>query len=241
MKRFLICILAVCLLCSLAACGSSEPSVSEETPSSSATIPTEDTTMPSNEPDTTTSQPDSDAAEPTAEKKTLIAYFSLIDIVPEGADASAHATPSIGNTESAAIEIQKQVGGDLFAIKTVKTYPVSHRECSAIAEEEMRSDARPELSTHVENMADYDTIYIGYPIWWYQEPMAIRSFLEEYDFSGKTVIPFCTTLGAGVSESEDNIKSLLLDATVLSGVTLRTGRQDMSGDISDWLSDIGMK
>ena len=241
MKRFLICILAVCLLCSLAACGSSEPSVSEETPSSSATIPTEDTTMPSNEPDTTTSQPDSDAAEPTAEKKTLIAYFSLVDIVPEGADASAHATPSIGNTESAAIEIQKQVGGDLFAIKTVKTYPVSHRECSAIAEEEMRSDARPELSTHVENMADYDTIYIGYPIWWYQEPMAIRSFLEEYDFSGKTVIPFCTTLGAGVSESEDNIKSLLPDATVLSGVTLRTGRQDMSGDISDWLSDIGMK
>lgn len=241
MKRFLICILAVCLLCSLAACGSSEPSVSEETPSSSATIPTEDTTMPSNEPDTTTSQPDSDAAEPTAEKKTLIAYFSLIDIVPEGADASAHATPSIGNTESAAIEIQKQVGGDLFAIKTVKTYPVSHRECSAIAEEEMRSDARPELSTHVENMADYDTIYIGYPIWWYQEPMAIRSFLEEYDFSGKTVIPFCTTLGAGVSESEDNIKSLLPDATVLSGVTLRTGRQDMSGDISDWLSDIGKK
>ena len=241
MKRFLICILAVCLLCSLAACGSSEPSVSEETPSSSATIPTEDTTMPSNEPDTTTPQPDSDAAEPTAEKKTLIAYFSLIDIVPEGADASAHATPSIGNTESAAIEIQKQVGGDLFAIKTVKTYPVSHRECSAIAEEEMRSDARPELSTHVENMADYDTIYIGYPIWWYQEPMAIRSFLEEYDFSDKTVIPFCTTLGAGVSESEDNIKSLLPDATVLSGVTLRTGRQDMSGDISDWLSDIGMK
>ena len=241
MKRFLICILAVCLLCSLAACGSSKQPVSEETPSSSATTPTEDTTMPSNEPDTTTSQPGSDASEPTVEKKTLIAYFSLIDIVPEGADASAHATPSIGNTESAAIEIQKQVGGDLFAIKTVKTYPVSHRECSAIAEEEMRSDARPELSTHVENMSDYDTIYIGYPIWWYQEPMAIRSFLEEYDFSGKTVIPFCTTLGAGVSESEDNIKSLLPDATVLSGVTLRTGRQDMSGDISDWLSDIGMK
>lgn len=71
--------------------------------------------------------------------------------------------------------------------------------------------------------------------------MAIRSFLEEYDFSGKTVIPFCTSLGAGVSESEDNIKSLLPDATVLSGVTLRTGRQDMSSDISDWLSDIGMK
>lgn len=109
----------------------------------------------------------------------------------------------------------------------------------------MRSDARPELSTHVENMADYDTIYIGYPIWWHQEPMVIRSFLEKYDFSGKTVIPFCTSLGADISASEDNIKALLPDATVLSGVTLRTGRQDMSDDISDdiseWLSDIGMK
>lgn len=117
--------------------------------------------------------------------KTLIAYFSLVDIVPEGADASTHATPEIGNTEAAALEIQSQVGGDLFAIKTVQIYPVNHRECSAIAEEEMRPDARPELSTHVENMDDYDTIYIGYPIWWYQEPMAIRTFWRNKISLGK--------------------------------------------------------
>lgn len=161
--------------------------------------------------------------------------------MPEGADASAHATPSIGNTESAALEIQRQVGGDLFAIKTVQTYPVSHREASAIAEEEMRSDARPELSTHVENMDEYDTVYIGYPIWWYIEPMAIRTFIEEYDFSGKTVIPFCTTMGAGVEESVGNITSLAKGATVLDGVTIRTGQEDQSEDISEWLTDIGMK
>ena len=176
-----------------------------------------------------------------SEGKTLIAYFSLVDIVPEGADASAHATPEIGNTESAALEIQSQVGGDLFAIKTVQTYPVSHRECSAIAEDEMRSDARPELSTHVENMDDYDTVYIGYPIWWYQEPMAIRTFLEEYDFSGKTIIPFCTTLGAGVEESEDNIKSLCPDSEVYEGLTLYTGRNTFSEPIAEWLEELGVK
>lgn len=104
----------------------------------------------------------------------------------------------------------------------------------------MRSDARPELSGHVENMEQYDTVYIGYPIWWYMEPMAIRTFLEEYDFTGKTVIPFCTTLGAGIGESEENIASLAGGATVLEGITLRTGRQDMSEDISSWLADIGM-
>ena len=171
---------------------------------------------------------------------TLIAYFSLIDIVPEGADASAHATPSIGNTESAALEIQSQTGGELFAINTVQTYPVSHSECSAIAEEEMRSDARPELSTHVENMDEYDTIYIGYPIWWYIEPMAIRTFLEEYDLSGKIIIPFCTTMGAGIEESVENITSLVPDATVLEGLTLRTGREDFSEEISAWLANIEM-
>lgn len=176
----------------------------------------------------------------TAENKVLIAYFSLADSVPEGADAVTHATPSIGNTESAAIEIQKQTGGDLFAIHTVESYPISHRECSEAAEEEMRSDARPELSSHIENMENYDTVYIGYPIWWYQEPMAIRTFLEEYDFSEKTVIPFCTTLGAGVKESEENIQSLCPNSTVLNGLTLYSGQDNFSDEILKWLSEIEM-
>ncbi len=240
MKRIATLCLSALLLFSLTACsgGEQEPSAS-----SANTPPTSQTEQPNTE------QEESDVmsseqptiSEETAGEKTLIAYFSLIDIVPEGADASAHATPSIGNTESAAMEIQRQVGGDLFAIKTVQTYPVSHREASAIAEEEMRSDARPELSTHLDNMDEYDTVYIGYPIWWYIEPMAIRTFLEEYDFSGKTIIPFCTTMGAGVDESVENISSLADGATVLDGVTLRTGREDNSENISKWLSEIGMK
>ena len=180
------------------------------------------------------------SVESSSTGKTLIAYFSLIDIVPEGADASAHATPSIGSTEAAAQEIQRQVGGDLFAIHTVQTYSVSHREDSAIAEDEMRRDARPELSTHLENVDEYDTIYLGYPIWWYIEPMAIRTFLEEYDFSGKTIVPFCTCLGAGIEESVQNIRTLCPDSTVLDGLTLYTGRDSFEAPISDWLRTLGM-
>lgn len=247
MKRILSVCLSASILAALTACGAEENPISFEQ-SDNVSVQTPSDTSVASELQADEEQKLIQALEESASLqeeetvgKTLIAYFSLADIVPEGADASAHATPSVGNTESAAIEIQNQVGGDLFAIHTVQTYPVNHRECSAIAEEEMRSDARPELSTHVENMEQYDTVYIGYPIWWYMEPMAIRTFLEEYDFTGKTVIPFCTTLGAGIGESEENIASLASGATVLEGVTLSTGRQDMSEDISSWLADIGME
>lgn len=236
MNRIVALCLSSALLFLLTACSGDTPTASTEVNSSQI-----QSTNSKQEESDMSSSTEPDASVETSGGKTLIAYFSLIDIVPDGADASTHATPSIGNTEAAAMEIQKQVGGDLFAIKTVKTYPVSHREASAIAEDEMRSDARPELSTHIENMQQYDTVYIGYPIWWYIEPMAIRTFLEEYDFSGKTIIPFCTSLGAGVDESVENITSLASSATVLDGVTLHTGREDQSKAISDWLSDIGIK
>ena len=170
----------------------------------------------------------------------LIAYLTMADIVPEGADAVTHATPMVGNTGSAALEIRRQTGGELFAIKTVEAYPVSHSECSAIAEEEMKSDVRPELTGHVKDMESYSTIYIGYPLWWYQEPMAVRTFLEEYDLSGKTIIPFCTSLGAGVGKSEENIRSLCSDATVLKGLTLRTGQDSFEEEIADWIAGLGV-
>lgn len=236
MKRIMMIGLSFLLLLSFSACGNklSETGTTGNETESSADIEaeTQNKTIGAAEPEIQESE--------ETEGKTLIAYFSLIQIVPDGADAVTHATPTIGNTEAAALEIQRQVGGELFAIQTVESYPISHSECSAIAEEEMRSDARPELSTHVENMDDYNTVYIGFPIWWYQEPMAIHTFLEEYDFSGKTIIPFCTTLGAGVEESEEHIKSFCPDATVLSGLTLRTGQNDLSEPVAEWLGELGL-
>ncbi|MCM1523685.1 MAG: flavodoxin [Ruminococcus sp.] len=240
MKRKWSACLAVLALSVFSACGSeSNPPILEEFADISAQTPYSEMTV--------TSQTGGEfqaVSEETGSAevsgKTLIAYFSLAETVPEGADAVTYATPSIGNTEYAAMEIQKQTGGDLFAIKTVKNYPVSHSECSEIAEEEMLADERPELSSHLENMDEYDVVYIGYPIWWYAEPMAIRSFIEEYDFSGKTVIPFCTTLGAGIGKSEKNIAELADGAAVLEGITLRSERQDFGDDIAPWLTDIGM-
>lgn len=172
--------------------------------------------------------------------KILIAYFSLTEVITEGANASSSATPYTGNTESVAKEIQNQIGGDLFKIQTVRTYPTSHSECSKIAEQEMRDNARPELSSHVENMDDYDVIFVGYPIWWYQEPMAIRTFLEEYDLTGKTIIPFCTTMGAGISQSIENIAEICDKSTIVDGLSLSTGRADNSAAVRDFLEKIGL-
>lgn len=174
------------------------------------------------------------------DRKILIAYFSLEDIIPEGADAVAHATPAVGNTKTAAMAIQNFTKGELFKIETVQRYSVSHQESSSIAEKEMRADTRPILSSHVKNMSEYDIVYIGYPIWWYMEPMVIRSFLEEYDFSGKTVIPFCTSLGVEIQQSEENIRKLIPEAEVLQGLRLRTGRGNMVDIIYEWLKNIGM-
>ncbi|MFZ7101410.1 MAG: flavodoxin [Peptococcaceae bacterium] len=175
-----------------------------------------------------------------AEKKILIAYFSQARVVGEGADAISSATAYVGNTQNAAYEIHNIVDGDIFEIVTADTYPVDHQECSVIAERELKADARPALSTHIEDIASYDVVFLGYPIWWYTAPMAIRTFLEEYDFSGKTIVPFCTTLGAGVSGSINDLERLCPDSTIMEGLTLRAGQKDMSDDISEWLTKLGL-
>lgn len=183
--------------------------------------------------------PRAGAAAPSGEG-VLVAYFSLNHSVPEGADAVTHATPAVGNTEAAAREIAAQTGGTLFAIRTERTYAERHDECSEIAEQEARSDARPSLTTHVEGMENHGTVFVGYPIWWYAEPMAVRTFLEEYDFAGKTVVPFCTSLGAGVERSVENIRKLCPDSTVLKGARFRTESADFREPVKEWLKEIGI-
>ena len=172
--------------------------------------------------------------------KILIAYFSMVEDVPENADAVTHATPIIGNTESAALEIQKAVGGDLFAIKTVKKYPASHSQCSQIASEELNNGIRPELSTHVNNISDYNIVFLGFPIWVYREPMAICTFLEEYDFSGKTIIPFCTSMAVGIETSVEDIQNLCPGVEVLAGLRLATEQEDYSEQVSDWVRELNI-
>lgn len=146
----------------------------------------------------------------------------------------------VGNTEIAARMIQKLTGGVLFRINTVKTYPEDYMETTEVAKEELRSNARPEISGRVDNMGDYDIIYLGYPSWWGTMPMAVFTFLEAYNLEGKTIVPFCTHEGSGLGRSERDIEKSCPGADVAKGLAIRGGRvKGARDDIIDWLRNLG--
>ena len=167
-------------------------------------------------------------------KKPLIAYYSR--------KGNNYLNGSIvylevGNTEVVAKIIQEQTGGDLFEIDTIKTYPEDYTETTNVAMEEKRKNARPELIRVVDQMDLYDVIYLGYPNWWGTFPMAVFTFLESYDFSGKTIIPFCTHEGSGLGNSERDIRKLCPNANVLPGIAIRGGSAKNAGNsVKSWLS-----
>ena len=163
-----------------------------------------------------------------------IAYFSVPeDVDTEGIDANAGASIVVrdgqvmGNLEYMANVIQQTIGGDLFRIETVEEYPLDHEPLVDQAAEEQDEEARPELSTQIENPDQYDTILLGYPNWWGDMPMALYTFLEEYDFSGKTIIPFTAHGGSGFSDTVDTIAELQPDAEV-SDEGLSISRNDVA-------------
>jgi len=154
-------------------------------------------------------------------KKILISYFSRRG--KNYLDGKV-VTLDVGNTEVIAHKIQKLTGGDLFEIRTKQQYPVEYIETTRVAKNELRSNARPELAEYVKNIDDYEVVYLGYPNWWGTFPMAVFTFLESADFSGKTIIPFCTHEGSGIGFSERDVKLLCPDATCLTGIAIRGGR-----------------
>lgn len=169
--------------------------------------------------------------------KTLIAYFSRAGGNYVG--GSIVKLP-VGNTELAAKTIQRLSGGGLFRIETVKDYPDDYHRATEVAKEEQSSDARPELIGIVANMEDYDLIVLGYPNWWGTMPMAVRSFLESYDFSGKTILPFCTHEGSGMGHSEADLGRLCPGAKLLGGLAIRGGSvKGAAKDIESWLRASG--
>ena len=140
-----------------------------------------------------------------ANGKILVAYFSYQ-----------------GHTAKVAQEIASQTGGDLFEIKPAAPYP-GYDECLDVAKAEKNN-----------NMADYDVVFVGYPIWWYDAPMIVLTFLEGYDFSGKTVIPFATSGGSPIEESTDSVTASAAGATIREGLLVND-----TGEIASWLSSLG--
>lgn len=169
--------------------------------------------------------------------KKLIAYYSRTG--ENYANGNIVNLP-VGNTEVAAKMIQKLTDSDMFRIDTVKNYPEGYQETTVVAKQELNQNARPELSGHIDNIADYGVIYLGYPSWWSTMPMVVYTFLEEYDFSGKTIIPFCTHEGSRMGHSERDIRKLCPDARVLKGLPIRGGSvREAEKDIADWLRGLG--
>jgi hypothetical protein len=172
----------------------------------------------------------------------LIAYFStsrVVDasLIDPSIDAASQASIVIPNMELVAGYINETIGGTVFAIQTVKKYPVGMNELNSMGYAERDANARPELSTHVENMDTYDTIYLCYPNWCGTIPMAVATFLEEYDFSGKTIIASCTHFGSGFGSSIQDIKKLCPNSIVIQGYN-GSGRnvRGAKADVVNWLN-----
>ncbi len=193
------------------------------------------------------------AGEAEGASRILVAYLSRagenynVGIAREGSASAAYAGYiEKGNTAIMAAMIAEMTGGSLFEIRTVTPYPDDYASMLRTAQEEIDTDARPELAAQVENMADYDIVFIGYPIWHGRMPQAVYSFIEAYDLTGKTVIPFNTHEGSGQSGTQRVIESVLPGSTVLQGLAIRgkTAQEDTEQAqalISEWLEGLDMK
>lgn len=232
MKRITALIICMLLAVSMSACNQ-QPSV-DSTVTTGNTDSTNATIAPS----------------VSGESKILIAYFSAPeDVSTEGVDAVSGASivikdgEKLGNTQYVAQIIHDTIGGDLFRIETVSSYPLEHDALLDYASNEQSSNARPELTTVVENFEEYDTILLGYPNWWYDMPMAIYSFLESYDFAGKTIIPFVTHGGSRASGSLETIAELTPGAIIYDN-SLILSRNEVAGsekEVRHWAESLGLK
>ena len=146
-----------------------------------------------------------------------------------------------GNTKQLAGMIQEQTGGELFEIEPETPYTDDINELSGISLQEQRDNMRPALISVLEDISQYEVIFIGYPNWWNNMPMPVFTFLEEYDFSGKTVIPF-TTYGNGVwGKSVNSIQEMLPESVILDGLAIQEHElQNAPSKVSEWLKELGM-
>ncbi len=152
-----------------------------------------------------------------ANHKILVAYFSWG-----------------GTTERIAQRIRQETDGTLFKIEPSNPYPTKYQACTDRASKEVAEKARPAIKSQVEGMDGYDVVFVGFPIWWYNAPMIIDTFLESYDFSGKTVIPFCTSGGSPIGVAMDKIRLHCPNSKVLDGLTANGG-----ANVEAWVQRLG--
>lgn len=231
MKKWTALLLALAMALSLAACG--DPGTQENTSEPPASVSgsiTEETSAPTGT-ETPAEGPNESPAEGPAESETptagdpssvLIAYFSWS-----------------GNTEQVAQIIQQETGGDLFEIAPATAYTDDYNELLDIAQQEQSDNARPELAGQVENWEQYDTVFVGYPNWWSDAPMAVYTFVESYDWDGKTLVPFNTSASGGFGRSLLGLEESASGAAILEGISF-TERTlgDAQSEVTAWLDSL---
>lgn len=192
-----------------------------------------------------TSNADSETV--ATDKKILVAYFSMPETdyptnMTQEEDNSAVVIDGevLGNTQYIANLIVEYTAGDIFRIERAEPYPTNHDTLVDLAAEEQADNVRPELLNYVENIEQYDMIFLGYPNWWADMPMPLYTFLEEHDLSEKIVVPFNTHGGSGFSNTINTIKELQPNATVIEkGFTVsRNNAEESKSDVINWLENL---
>lgn len=218
MKKYLIYLMMAATVITFGTCSPEE----EDEPQTPETEKTEKPDDGGEDTPDDSEQPGDNPDTPGGNGKILVAYFSWG-----------------GTTQRMAQEIVRQTGADIFRIEPVVPYPTEYTPCTEVALEEKNNDAHPAIVSKVENWADYDTVFIGCPVWWWTTPMIICTFAESYDFKGKTVVPFCTYASTYRDETLARIVELTPDADHLTGEGLTSGRINEQ-NISSWLKEIGL-
>lgn len=255
MRRWMAAALAALMVLSLAACAGNqqeEQSASAEATeqSQSASVQEEEEPASPEEPASTEQQPEEPASSTeqpsdTQESGVLVAYFSWADNAVIDGEVDAVASPSVtapGNVQQLAQWVSERTGGDLFSIQVTEPYSSDWDACLERANQERAEDARPELTASVKQLERYDTVFLGYPNWWYGVPMALLSFLEENDLSDKQVYLFCSHGTGGLASSVEQIDEALPDSTALSENIFDVYEEDAASsqqDILAWLEELG--
>lgn len=233
-KRISALILCICFAAAASGCGNTEDTDNRErNVQEERTGAGEDSGTAADESTADTSELQENA--PQTSGNILVAYFSWADNAILADDVDAVASPSVippGNVQQLAGWVQEETGGDLFPIQVTEPYSSDWDECLDRANQERRDDARPELEESVENLSDYDTVFLGYPIWWGIAAWPVDSFVEANDFTGKTVIPFCTSASSGLGDSGALLAEMAGTGDWQEGMRFRSGADE--ADVQEW-------
>ena len=237
MKKIVALLLTFVMVVSLVACAGNEKPTETSTPDTESSAPAESTAQESSE---TASEPESEPVTDSQPEETKITVD--LDTEITGSHVLVAYFSATGTTEGVAENIASGLDADLYEIVPEQPYTdadLNYNDNNSRSTIEMNDpSSRPAISGSVENMEQYDIVFIGYPIWWGDAPRIVSTFMENYDFSGKTIVPFCTSGGSGVGSSASNLEELTSGATWLDG--RRLNGSDSQDTVMEWVNSLGL-